>query len=201
MLPLFAAKELPQGYRRAPDGLLERQVNLPAPIGAQWVPIVPEGHATSALTWKRWMFLQCHVGLLGAHRNEDKTLVIISRQAWWATRSADVHEWWNKCLTCLRFRGMPRKQESVALVPVDAECWEEVMIDLDGPSNPEDKQGNKYTMTYICCVCHGIITDRAPRASAAEARRMFACCALRSGMLPTLVRSPYVRRRPGSSRV
>ena len=35
------------------------------------------------------------------------------------------------------------------VIPVDAECWQEVMVDLEGPSQPADKQGNKYSFTYI----------------------------------------------------
>ena len=75
--PMFAAKQLDQGYRRGTDGLLERHVKRPSPLGAIWVPIVPAGNATAILTWKQWVFLQCHVGVLGAHRNAEKTLSLI----------------------------------------------------------------------------------------------------------------------------
>ena len=80
LMPMLAAKELDDGYRIAKDGLLERLVNLPPPANATWVPIVPEGQATGNLPWKRWLFLQCHVGVLGAHRNADKTCALLSRQ-------------------------------------------------------------------------------------------------------------------------
>ena len=63
------------------------------------------------------------------------------------------------------------------------------MIDLEGPSNPPDKSGCTHTMSYICCLCKGLLTDRAPRAGAMEARRMFACCMLRSGTVPSMLRS------------
>ena len=181
--------KLPEGYRIAEDGLLERQVKQPPPIQAVWVPIVPEGFATSNLSWKRWTFLQCHVGLLGAHRSEEKTLLILGRLVWWSGMRADVESWVSKCLTCLRFRRMTQKQEQQAVIPVDAECWEEVMIDLEGPSHPVDKEGNKYTMTYICCVCHGVLLDKAPVCNATEARRMFATCMMRSGKIPSMLRS------------
>ena len=74
-------------------------------------------------------------------------------------------------------------------IPLDAECWEEVMIDLEGPNAPADKDGNRYSITYVCCLCHGTLLDRAPRANATEARRMFASCMLRSGTIPTMCRS------------
>lgn len=79
----FAKRELSTGYRFASDGLLERQVPLPPPIRSAWVPVVPSGNATANLPWRRWMFLQCHIGVLGADRNAEKTEAIIRRQAWW----------------------------------------------------------------------------------------------------------------------
>ena len=45
---------------------------------------------------------------------------------------------------------MPQKVETVPVVPSGRDCWEEVMIDIEGPSNPMDKDGCKYSMTYIC---------------------------------------------------
>ena len=141
---------LADGFRIAKDDLLERSVQ-PVPSGPMvWVPVVPEGFATSHLSWKRWAWLQCHVGILGGHRNDTKTLLAMTRQVWWKGMKKDVDDWVLKCITCLRFRRMPRKQKAVAVIPVDAECWEEVMIDLEGPSHPVDKLGNRYTMTYIC---------------------------------------------------
>ena len=189
LIPMFSHKAtLAGGYRFADDGLLERQVD--GQPKALWVPTVPEGQATSTLSWKRWVFLQCHVGMLGAHRSSKKTLMIILRQCWWQGAAKDIEDWCQRCITCLRFRRVATKQQSpVATAPLEAECWEEVMIDLDGPYSPADKQGNQYTMTYICCLCHGILTGRSPKCNAAEARRMLANCMLRSGTMPTLLRS------------
>ena len=53
LMPMFSAKTLAEGYRLAKDGLLERLVNLPPPANDTWLPIVPDGQATSHLTWKR----------------------------------------------------------------------------------------------------------------------------------------------------
>ena len=63
------------------------------------------------------------------------------------------------------------------------------MVDMEGPCNPADKQGNQYIMTYICCVCRGLLTARAPKCNAAHARRMLAECMMRSGKIPSLLRS------------
>ena len=72
------------------DGLLERSIPSPNPPGSTWVPVVPDGQATVHLTWKRWLFLQCHCGILGGHRNVKQTLVIVGRQVWWVTMKKDV---------------------------------------------------------------------------------------------------------------
>ena len=127
---LFRAQPLPHGYRMAPDGLLEREVPLPPPTHSAWVPIVPEGNALGHLSWKRLLFLQFHVGILGAHRSAAKTFLLMSRQVWWSKMKEDLHQFVEKCLTCIRFRKMPSKQEQVFVIPTDRDCWEEVMVDL-----------------------------------------------------------------------
>ena len=76
---------------------------------------------------------------------------------WWPRMHDDVTHWVDTCLTCLRFRRMATKQEQTPVVPNDAEPWEEVMVDLEGPNNPPDKDGNRYVMTYICCLCSCIL--------------------------------------------
>ena len=140
-------------YRVADDGLLERKVqttNLGQPA---WVPVVPEGYATGSLTWKKFIFLQCHLGVLGAHRNADKTFACMRRLCYWRHMRANVDKWVKSCGTCLRFRAVPQKVPTGPSFPADMECWQEVMIDLEGP-NPPDRMGNRYYMTYICCLCH-----------------------------------------------
>ena len=92
--PLF--KEMKEGYRKGPDGVIERLVKRPGPLGAVWLPVVPAGNATSVLNWKQWVFLQCHVGVLGAHRNAEKTLSLILRRAWWQGAEKDVERWCQK---------------------------------------------------------------------------------------------------------
>ena len=73
LMTIIGTEPIPNGYRVAPDGLLEKLVPLPPPAGDAWVPVVPDGKATGNLSWKRWLFLQFHVGMLGAHRSAAKT--------------------------------------------------------------------------------------------------------------------------------
>ena len=61
---MFSAEELDEGYRLGKYGLLDREIGLPAPAKSSWVPIVPDGMAMANQTWKRWLFLQFHVGIV-----------------------------------------------------------------------------------------------------------------------------------------
>ena len=128
--------------------MLERRVKTTDLGQPEWVPVVPAGQATGHLTWRRWVFLQCHIGILGAHRGPDKTVACIRRMCWWKTMGTDVDKWCQTCATCLRYRRVPQKVPSSPSIPKDLECWQEVMIDLEGP-NPTDRMGNRYYMTYI----------------------------------------------------
>ena len=143
----------------------------------------------AGMSWRRWCFLQCHIGVFGAHRLEDKTFKVMRRLVYWDDMKKDIDNWVNKCLTCIRHKKRPIKRESVPVKPVDGECWEEIMIDMEGPSAPPDKQGNAYTMTYMCCLCHQPLLEPLKCLTHAEVRRAFARCLFRSGTLPTLLRS------------
>ena len=80
LIGLFKSNR-PADFRVAEDGLLEKFVKVQNK--ELWVPVVPEGHAASHMTWKRWLYLQCHVGVLGAHRSGQKTGRVMERMAWW----------------------------------------------------------------------------------------------------------------------
>ena len=66
----------------------------------------------------------------------------------------DVADWIDNCMTCIRFRKRPTKQDTVGVKPLDANCWEEAMVDVEGPSSPAAKAGSKYATAYACCLCH-----------------------------------------------
>ena len=74
----FSTKDaMPEGYRLGMDGVLERQVAGPVPA-MLWVPVVPRGAATVNLSWRKWIFVQNHAGVGGAHRSEEKTYNLVS---------------------------------------------------------------------------------------------------------------------------
>ena len=177
-------------FLRLREGLLEQCVKSNYPgESVVWVPVIPAGYVHGGETWKTWFVRQFHTGVAGSHRNAEKTLILMRRQVYWKTMKHDVEAYVERCKTCIRFRKVATKTPQVPVIPRDFECWEEVMVDLEGPCNPPDKHGHRYSMTYICCLCHGIFIETSPKCNAAEVRRMFSNCMFRSGRMPRLVRS------------
>ena len=138
---------------------------------------------------EKWCFLQLHAGIFGVHRNFSVTLALLVQLVYWPTMKTDVKRWVDDCLTCIRFRKRPTKQEQVAVKPTNYHPWEEVMIDCEGASQPPDAHGNQYTLTYYCCLCHGVLLEPMLNLSAREVRRAFARCIFRSGTIPKMLRS------------
>ena len=62
-----------------------------------------------------------------------------------------------------------RNKKAVPVVPTSQDCWEAVMVDMEGPSDPADKAGRQYTMTHIRWLCHGPLSG--PKAQ--HAKRKF----------------------------
>ena len=102
--------------------------------------------------------------------------------------SRDVEAWTESCMTCIRFRSRPTRPEQVAVKPLDCDCWSEVMIDFEGPSNPPDRQGCRYVLTYFCCLSHGVLLEPVKNLRASEVRRALSKCMFRSGRLLELIR-------------
>ena len=67
-------------------------------------------------------------------------------------------------------------------------CWQEVSIDCEGP-NKEDREGYRYSITYLCCLSHAVMLEPMRSLSHAEVRHAFLRCVLRSRTLPALVRT------------
>ena len=69
------------------------------------------------------------------------------------------------------------------------DCWAEVMVDMEGGSQPSDRAGNRYTMTYICLLCHGVLLEPGPDLTHSAVRRMLPRCMFRSGRIPQILRT------------
>ena len=94
-----------------------RNKSIPKTGAKKWVPAVPDGWATKHLKWHIWVFLQHHIGVFRTHRSAKKTKDIIVEVAWWSTMVADINLWTLKCITCIRFRMRPTKQDAIAVIP------------------------------------------------------------------------------------
>jgi hypothetical protein len=175
------------GFRLAVDGVLEKSVSTKG--GPAWVPVVPNGEVGTNATWKWWCFLQCHIGIFGGHRLGDQTYELMARIVWWASMFKDVKRWADECDTCIRFRKKRQKSEQVPMMPVGAECWQEVMVDIEGPCQPGDYKGNTYVLTYMCLLCHGVFFEPIKELKAPLVRMAFSKCLFRSGTVPMILRT------------
>ena len=101
----------------------------------------------------------------------------------------DVKRWADECDTCIRFRKRRSKPEQVPMMPVGAECWQEVMVDIEGPCQPGDYKGNTYVLTYMCLLCRGVLFEPIKELKAPLVRMAFAKCLFRSGTVPMILRT------------
>ena len=73
-----ADDEADHRFRRHPsDGCLEKLVTVGKTGVEHYVPVVPAGDAAVSLTWRRWVFLQVHIGAFGGHRLANQTMLIL----------------------------------------------------------------------------------------------------------------------------
>ncbi|KAL5496713.1 hypothetical protein EMCRGX_G013057 [Ephydatia muelleri] len=91
----------------------------------------------------------CHAGVAGSHLGRDKTIDKISARFFWKNMYEDIKKYVKECDVCQRMN--PKFVKSNAKlhpVPVRAQVWHKVGIDLIGPL-PETKKGNKYIVTLL----------------------------------------------------
>lgn len=124
-----------------------------------------------------------------AHRSGAKMHAILKKSCWWESMQADLDRYADRCLVCIRGRKKPLKQLSVAVKPSWLECWEEVAVDFEGPMHPEDSQGNRFILSYMCCVSGGLMLEPCKALSQLEVRKAFAKLMFRSRTLPKMIRS------------
>ena len=104
--------------------------------------------------------------------------------------SKDLSQWVESLLDRLP-RKQPRRVEALPTKPTDCECWEEIVVDMEGPQLACRRRGAKHVMTYV-----RMFLRRRSR-SLARTRRLGGAVSLfrrlfRSGTLP---RAAYDRVR------
>ena len=76
-------------------------------------------------------------------------------------------------LTCAKGRKRPMKQETVNVKPTHLECWEEVMVDFEGPMLRDDGYGNRHVLTYVDMVSHSVMFEPCHDLTKQEVRKAF----------------------------
>ncbi|CAE7034866.1 pol, partial [Symbiodinium sp. CCMP2456] len=185
----FQDREIVERFQIGTDGVLERLVKIDEWEVARWVPVVPAGWAAGEMTWREFCFRQAHVGLMGGHRNCRDTQRILKRICWWQDMMKDIETMTNACLTCAKGRKRPTKQETVSVKPTSLECWEEVMMDFEGPMLPADSAGNCYVLSYVDTVSHNVLFEPCTDLTRQEVRRGFSKLMFRSRTVPRLLRT------------
>ena len=175
-------------FRAASDRGLEAAVAIPGKAEAHWVLVLPSGGPRPGLTWKAFFFQHCHVGAFGGHKNSDGTEAMLKRIVWWRDLSRDVPEWIDRCWACLQFRKRVRAPRSF-FVTTTRFPWQEVMVDIEGPSSPPDRDGYTYILTYLDLLTGHALLEPLVAIRHQNFRRAFCRAATRSGTFPAIVRS------------
>ena len=115
-------------------------------------------------------------------------LALLKRVCWWESMQVDLENMASKCLVCIRGRQRPGKQLSVAVKPSWLQCWEEVAVDFEGPMQ-EDGHGNRFVLSYVCCISNAVMLEPCQALSQLEVRRAFSKLMFRSRTIPRMLRS------------
>ena len=55
------------------------------------------------MSWRRWLFEQCHCTFMSPHRRSGPTFRLLRRVGWWPTLTLDFNRWLYSC-TCRKYR-------------------------------------------------------------------------------------------------
>ena len=103
----LSAKDLDEHRLNPKDGVLEYRLVMPGATLFRYVPVIPAVPfrlSDKPISWREWLFEQCHAGLVNAHRPEDQTYHLLRRIGYWPTQAKDTSRWCAECVVCLKFR-------------------------------------------------------------------------------------------------
>eukprot|EP00972_Heterocapsa_arctica_P082358 12135835-Heterocapsa_arctica.AAC.1 len=146
-------------YRVSDDRCLEAAVDMPGKGAAHWVPVAPAGGPQPQLSWRAFFFQHCHVGPFGGHKNAAQTAEMLQRLVYWQHVVRDVERWVDRCWTCVQYRRRCSKVQASFIVATTFLPWQEVMVDVEGPSCPPDRDGWCYVLTYSDLLCGGSLLE------------------------------------------
>ena len=88
-----------------------------------------------------------HNAPIAGHPGRDKTLTEARRKFYWQTMSSDVTRHVALCPTCAQFRGSAAGQQPMLEVPLPAEPWDTIGIDL--LKLPKSLNGSEYLLVTV----------------------------------------------------
>ena len=77
------------------DGVLEYRLADMQGSMVCYVPYIPciafpPSMSEESISWRKWLFDQCHGGFLNAHRPQDQTFHLLRRTGYWPSLARDV---------------------------------------------------------------------------------------------------------------
>ena len=141
------------------------------------------------MSWRVFLFQQCHVGPFGGHKNAVQTEQMLRRIAWWPSAKRDISLWVDRCWVCVQYRKKCTKVPASFIITTSFLPWQEVMVDIEGPSCPPDRAGHVYVLTYSDLLSGGSILEPITQLRHNDFRRAFSRALMRSGTFPVVCRS------------
>ena len=104
------------------------------------------------MTWRFWLFSQCHCTFIEPHRRPGPTFQLLRRIGWWPNLEHDFNKWYWSC-TCRRHRAKAVQAPMRRLLAEEARAellpWQDIMLDAQGPF-PKSDMGNQYLVSWHC---------------------------------------------------
>ena len=184
-------------YRLNPlDGVLEFRKSQPVKDVPVWLPYIPAApfiFDSGPISWRCWLFDQCHSGLLNAHRPASQTYHLLRKMAYWPSLARDTERWCSECNACVQLRSTRTSAAPMKSVLGDEKLavrlpWQDITIDCCGPYTRAES-GEQYILVYICTQLKVPMLEPFVSLQSGHFSRALVKCVLRTRVSPDVVRS------------
>jgi hypothetical protein len=104
------------------------------------------------MTWRQWLFSQCHCTFTEPHRRSGPTFQLLRRVGWWPSLTHDFNKWYWSC-SCRRHRAQAVQAPLRSLLADEGRAellpWCDIMFDVQGAC-PKSDMGNQYLLSWHC---------------------------------------------------
>ena len=116
--------------------------------GEQNVADVNSMQLVVPVEYRNYIMKLAHESLLAGHFSSRKTTDKIFQKFYWPRASLDIYNFCRSCHACQKFSARPKKVPMINM-PIVAEPFSRIAIDLMGPFSPASKRGHKYILTIV----------------------------------------------------